>query len=329
MAETRLTDLVIPEQFTAYMAEMTAEKSALVQSGVVARSAEYDALASAGGYQVEMPFFKPLAGAEEVVAEGTPLTVNNITTGQQTAVKVYRAKAFGASDIGVDFSGEDVIGAIMTALVPYRLERLQDQLISTLDGAFATALAASHVLDISATTATSSTIFSSGALVDALTLLGDSAPTDQGGAIVMHSQVYADAVKANLIQYLRPAEQDYDIPFINGLRVIRDDDCPIDLDGANDDKYTSYIFAPGAVLQGEGTVQFPLEDYRDELGSNSGVIYRRKSIMHLNGMRWTGTPAGATPTDAELATGGNWSQAFAADKNIRVIKLVTNIGAQV
>lgn len=329
MAETRLVNLVIPEEFTRYLAEMTAEKSALVQSGVVARSAEFDAFASSAGYTTEIPFFKPLSGAEEVITEGTPLAVNNITTGQQTAVKVYRGKAFGATDLGVDFSGEDVIGAIATALVPYRLERLQDQLISTLTGAFATALASSHVLDVSADTATSSTIFTSGALVDALTLLGDAAPTDQGGAIVMHSKVYADAVKAQLITYLRPAEVDYDIPFINGLRVIRDDDCPINLDGAHDDEYTSYIFAPGAVLQGVGTVQFPLEDFRDELGSTSGVIYRRKDIMHLNGMRWTGTPAGATPTDTELATGGNWAKAYASDKNIRVVKLVTNIGAQI
>lgn len=330
MADTRLTDLVIPEVFTAYMAELTAEKSAIFQSGVAIASPEYNEKASGGGSNIQIPFFKPLSGAEEVIAEGTDLSVNNITTGQQTAVKVYRGKAFGASDIGVDFSGEDVMGAILNALAPYRIERLQDQLISTLDGAFATALASSHVSDISAATATSSTIFSSGALVDALTLLGDSAPTDQGGAIVMHSAVYADAVKAQLITYLRPAEFDFDIPFINGLRVIRDDDCPIDLDGLNDDKYTSYIFAPGAVLFGAGTIQFPLEDFRDELGSSSGIIYRRQDIMHLNGMAWQeASMAGSTPTDAELATGANWAKVYSSNKNIRVVKLVTNIGSQV
>lgn len=330
MADTRLTDLVIPEVFTAYMAEMTAEKSAIFQSGVAIASPEYNAFASGGGSNIQIPFFKPLSGAEEVVKEGVNLTVNNISTGKQTAVKVYRAKAFGASDIGADFSGEDVMGAIMAALAPYRIERLQAQLISTLDGAFATALAASHVLDISATTATASTIFSSDALVDALTLLGDSAPTDQGGAIVMHSKVYADAVKAQLITYLRPAEVDYDIPFINGLRVIRDDDCPINLDGANDDKYTSYIFAPGAVLFGAGTVQYPLEDFRDELASSSGVIYRRQDIMHLNGMSWLETAmVDDTPTDAELATGSNWAKVYSSNKNIRVVKLVTNIGSQI
>lgn len=330
MAETRLTDLVIPEVFTSYMAEMTTEKSALVQSGVMVNNADFNAYATQGGYEVQIPFFKPLTGAEEVIAEGNDLTVNPITTGQQTGVKVYRGKAFGASDLGVDFSGEDVLGAISTALVPYRLERLQDQLINILDGAFATALASTHVNDISATTATAATIISSSAIIDTRTLLGDAASEfSNGGAIVCHSNVYADLLKANLVEYLRDRELAFDIPTVNGLRIIVDDDVPVDLDGANDDKYTSYIFAPGAVLLGEGVVQYPLEQFRDELGSSEGIIYRRKTLMHLNGMQWTGTPAGATPTDAELATGGNWSKVFASDKNIRVVKLVTNIGAQV
>ena len=330
MADTRLVDLVIPEVFTAYMAEMSAEKSAFIQSNVIARAPIYDQLAGGKGSQVEIPFFKPLAGAEEVITEGTDLTVGNITTGQQTAPKIYRGRAFGASDIGVDFSGEDVLGAISAALVDYRNERLQDQLINTLDGAFATALASTHVLDISATTATANTIISSSAIIDAMTLLGDAAPSfTGGGAIMMHSQVYADLVKANLVVYLRDREQDFDIPTVNGLRIIVDDDCPIDLDGANDDKYTSYIFAPGAVIQGDGVVQFPLEDFRDELGSSSGIIYRRQTIIHLNGVRWTGTPSGTTATDAELATGGNWSKVYGDDRNIRVVKLVTNIGSQV
>ena len=329
MAETRLTNVIVPEIFTDYMRELTVEKSALVQSGVAVSSPEYNAFASGKGKTVEIPFFKPLSGAEEVIIEGTDLTVNNITTGQQTAVKVYRGKAFGTSDLAVDLTGEDVMAAIAEALVPYRTERLQDQLISTLEGAFATALASTHVHDISADSATSASIFSSSALVDAITLLGDAAPTDQGGAIIMHSKVYADARKAELIDYLRPAEVDFDIPFINGFRVLIDDDCPINLDGANDDEYTSYIFAPGSVILGQGSVQFPLEDFRDELGSTSGIIYRRQDIMHLNGMAWQNdSVANATPTDAELATGSNWDSVY-ADKNIRVVKFVTNVGTDV
>lgn len=329
MAETRIADIIVPEVFTEYMAEATTQKSALFQSGVAVRTPEYDALASGKGKVITMPFFKPLSGDEEVESETTPASINNITAGEQVAVKVYRRKAFGSSDMAAAFAGEDIMGAIVEALTPYRIERLQDQLISTLTGAFATALSSTHVLNISADTATTSTIFSSGALVDALTLLGDAAPTDQGGAIVMHSKVYADAVKANLIAYLRPAEYDFDIPFINGLRVIRDDDCPINLDGVNDDEYTSYIFAPGAVLFGAGLVKYPFEEDRETLAGVDYVIYRRQDIMHLNGMSWAGTPAGATPTEAELATGSNWTKAYASDKNIRVVKLVTNIGSQI
>ena len=42
-------------------------------------------------------------------------------------------------------------------------------------------------------------------------------------------------------------------------------------------------------------------------------------------MKWVGTPAGVTPTNAELATAANWSKVY-DDKDIRVVKLVCKLG---
>jgi hypothetical protein len=46
--------------------------------------------------------------------------------------------------------------------------------------------------------------------------------------------------------------------------------------------------------------------------------------MHPRGLQWVGTAAGATPTNAELATPANW--ALADDiKNVPITKLVAKL----
>jgi hypothetical protein len=58
-----------------------------------------------------------------------------------------------------------------------------------------------------------------------------------------------------------------------------------------------------------------LEDYNNPLYSTNGVIWRDGYIFHPVGASFTGTPAGDTATNAELATTGNWALGFDA-KNI-------------
>ncbi len=328
---TELSNLVLPKVFTEYMTEMSAEKSALIQSGAVVRTAEYDALASGKGNIVEIPFFKPLTGDESVITSTGTLVQGQITAGQQTAVKPFRGRAIGIHDLAVEFTQEDILGAIMRALVPYRNERLQAQLIKTLDGVFGKALKDTHVSDISKATATKASTFSSDALIDALTLLGDSAPMlASEGIIFMHSKVYADARKANLIDYLRDENVPYEIPTLNGMRIQKDDTLPVVKAANTDDKYTTYILGTNSIIQGDGVVEYPLEDYREELKSISGIIYRRKTIIHPNGCRWIGNAAASlAPTDAVLATANNWSKVYEDDRNIKMVKLVTNITADV
>lgn len=43
--------------------------SALVQSGIIANSAEFDKLASSGGKLVNMPYFDDLTGDDEVLSD--------------------------------------------------------------------------------------------------------------------------------------------------------------------------------------------------------------------------------------------------------------------
>ncbi|WP_457814147.1 hypothetical protein U8C43_23815 [Sinorhizobium meliloti] len=54
------------------------------------------------------------------------------------------------------------------------------------------------------------------------------------------------------------------------------------------------------------------------------VWYRRHWVMHPRGVAFSGTPASAAGvTDAELATGANWTRAY-DPKLVRMVAVVTN-----
>lgn len=87
MAVTTLADVIVPEIWVPYVQQQTTEKSALVQSGIISSSPELDNLVTQGGKLINMPFFNDLTGDDQVVPpQGTSLTVDKITTGQDVAV---------------------------------------------------------------------------------------------------------------------------------------------------------------------------------------------------------------------------------------------------
>src|SRR5688572_1540232 len=103
MTETRLQDVIVPEHFNEYSLQITTELSRFRRSGIVVDfSAELGS--QMGGTTVHMPYFNDLEGDDEVVDDTEDLTVGNITTSQDIAAKLYRAKAFGASDLSGDLA---------------------------------------------------------------------------------------------------------------------------------------------------------------------------------------------------------------------------------
>ena len=47
--KTLVSDVVVPEVFVPYVIERTAEKSRLIQSGIIDNDAQFNALANQGG----------------------------------------------------------------------------------------------------------------------------------------------------------------------------------------------------------------------------------------------------------------------------------------
>ena len=79
MAKTQLADIIVPAQFAGYVLQRTAEKSDLFQSGIVARTPDYDERASLGGTQVNMPHWNDLTGNRQPLSDSAALTPAKLT----------------------------------------------------------------------------------------------------------------------------------------------------------------------------------------------------------------------------------------------------------
>ena len=85
MAKTAVADIIIPIEFEKYAIERTAELSAFGQCGIIEHAPEFDDLANVGGRVVEMPFWKDLTAARQILSDSEPLSVNKITSVSEAA----------------------------------------------------------------------------------------------------------------------------------------------------------------------------------------------------------------------------------------------------
>lgn len=329
MAVTALSDLITPAIWLPYMQELSTQKNRLIQSGIVGQFPEVAARADAfDASTVNMPFLKDLTGDDQILSESTPLTPGNITSGQDVAVICRRGKAWGTAQLARYKTGADPAAAIANLVADYWVRRMQDALINTLKGVFAsTTMLAEHVLNRSIAAgndAAASNLISSNAALDVLKLLGDEIDGIVGMAV--HSDIYYELLKQDVIEFLPASEQLPEMPTYKGKAVIVDDRMPKVAGGTSGFVYDTYLFGSGAIAYGEGTLE-PEEAVqvdRDILAGTELLANRRQYIMHPTGVAWQAdTVAGDSPTNAELATAANWARVFER-KNVKLLCLKTN-----
>jgi hypothetical protein len=174
-----------------------------------------------------------------------------------------------------------------------------------------------HVLDISGETGDAA-VLSSNAMIDAMYLMGDH--VSELGGIACNSATMAKLVKLNLIDTVRDADSPVEYSYYMGKPVIVDDA----IKGASG-AHPIYFFGKGAIAFNEDTTGIEItETDRDTLKGEDVLISRRAFIMHPRGLQWVGTPAGTTPSNAELALAGNWALADNI-KNVPITKLVCKL----
>ena len=316
MSKTRIVDIIVPQVFNPYVIQRTAELSALSAAGIISNDPQLDALATAGGKLINMPFWNDLTGDDEVLSDSGALTPEKISASQDVAALFMRGKAWSTNDLAKALSGDDPMAAIGDLVAGYWARRRQTLLFSMLKGVFAATSMSGNVKDISALTGNDCKIGGT-TFVDALYILGDAA--GKITAVAMHSAVYAALRKQDLIATIKNSDgQEFETYM--GRRVIIDDGCPVTAD-----IYTTYLFGEGAIGLGNGSAPVPTETDRDSLAGDDILINRQHFVLHPRGVKFTASSvAGASPTNAECEAAANWNRVY-ENKNVRLIKFVHKI----
>jgi hypothetical protein len=326
---TLLADVLVPEVWLPYTQQLTTERSALWQSGIIRQDPRFDQIASQGGKVGELPYFNDLPrDTGEVISEAGGTTYDGLDAEKMVCVKLFRKKGWSSSDLASALAGEDIAAAVASLAANWKANALQRLLVSHLKGIFATALAATHVNDISIAdgdAAAATNLISAAALIDTAFLLGDA--WEQVTTIVLHSKCMSSLVKSDLVTFVPDSQGALTIPTYLGRRLIVDDGVNNVAGGTSGRVYSTYLFGAGSVYYGMGSpagVQLIEPDRDSDTGAGRDLLtYRMMEIIHPVGVSWGGTPSGETPSDAELEAGGNWSKVF-DDKNIPIVELKTN-----
>lgn len=333
MAATKIADVIVPELFNPYVVNRTMELSALVQSGIIVNSPEFDRLASEAARTHNMPFFEDLTGDSEETLEDVKMTAAKIGSNKDVSTTLLRQKMWGATNLSAALAGADPMKAIGDLVAGFWARDMQKELIALLAGIFgtytpeggtATTPMSDHILDLTKQTANAAKIISASAFIDACQLMGDAQGllTD----VAMHSATKAYLKKQNLIETERDST-DVEFDTYQGRRVTVDDGCPVDKDGT----YTTYLFSQGAIALGNGNpvghVATEVDRDKQTGGGIDYLINRKAYILHMRGIQYTGAVREhvETPTRAELMMAENWNPVY-EPKQLRVVALKHKIG---
>ena len=330
---TLRSDIIVPEIFTPYLIEATTQRDAFLSSGVVQPMAELDA--SEGGDFINVPFFSAnLSGDFEVLTDSSSLTPGKITANKQVGVVLHRGRAFESRDLAALAAGADPMAAIATKVAAYVANQRQKDLIKCLEGVFGGLIsnAGAAFIDLSFDK-TSPTALGPRQVAKARALLGDQG--DKLTAVAMHSAVYYDLVERKAIDYITNTEArlstaatgastinaiagsiasayagDNSVPTFMGLRVIVSDDL-----APTSTNYPVYFFTAGAIASGE-QMALRTETDRDILAKSDAMAIDLHYCYHPIGAKWGTT---VNPTQAQLATIGNWTKVYET-KNIGIVR---------
>lgn len=318
MAVTNFANMVVvPEKFTTYVNEATTKKSILVRSGIATPNSVVAQVINGtpqGGNMIQMPFYKPLTGDDEIFGEDA-LTASGITTSSEHATLLIRQKMWGATDLARVKGGSDPMGAVMNYVADWWVQKEQAIFLSVLKALFTTGgcLASAHLKDISG--GTSDNIISVDATLDAKQLMGDA--FNKLGVVAMHSATYTRLQKQNQIETIVDSETKTSIQTYLDYQVLVDDGMPV-ASGV----YDTYFVGQGAFTRENGAPSglVGTETDRDKAAATDYLINRKAFVLHPNGISWKGTPAKAYASNSELATAANW-EVVKDLKNIPIVCL--------
>lgn len=332
MAVTRLTDVIVPARFANAVVQRLSTASVIRNSGIVTANPQMNLLASGPGNVMTMPFWNRISGASNVSSDDPAQTAtpNKITQGSVTARKIMRNNAWSSADLVAAMLADDPIEVIRDQIVGYWVREEQTVLLQVMNGIFAAASMSGNILSVASESTAGAVNFDATVSANAEYLLGDQA--GQLTAYLMHSRVYQNLKAQSAIVYNQnPAGTDLGFGTYDGKSVLVDDACPRVAGTTSGFKYTTYLFGRGAIgyaeATGAGGPKTPIAIERAEGGGNGEGIEtlwsRRHWVMSAMGVSFSGNPAAASPTNAELALGTNWTRVYDV-KNVALVAVITN-----
>ena len=342
---TQIANLWVPAIWEQGLREAIINTPALLNSPIVATSPMLTEIASGPGTSANIPFIIEPNPADQLQHERTAPDVTALGSGLQACVILNRVSPLGATALAAQLSGIDPVAQITQLLAGIRYRQRQTALIAQLTGIFD--LASTPNSDTGAYkglrldnfaenngSATSSNLVDSSMLIDGAALMGRAIEKLVGGVIVMHTQIQAALLKQGQIDVIRNWEGEIVLRQWKGLTVVTDDSL-VRAGATNGKVYYTILAAPGSIAMGEKpqvVTQVPGEVAAVQLdltqiATNDVVLYdRTRYILHPQGAKWVGTPADpyAGPSNAELATVGNWALALSDVRNSGTVVVRTN-----
>lgn len=333
MATTRLSDVIYGPLFLPTTIQRIAQLSRIRNSPIVSADAELQRFANGPGDLVQMPFWNDLTGNSNVSTDdpAQSATPNKLTQGQDMARKIRRNNGWQSANLVASMLAEDPLDAVAQLIAEYWVREEQRIMGQQMTGVFAAASMAGNVLDVASEDgAVTPVVLDAEVASNAYALLGEYGQTLS--AVLMHSRVFYNLRAQRAIEFGKDPVTGLDFVRWDDKEVFVSDQCPREAGDTSGFKYTSYLFGNGAIgyaeATGEGGPKKPVEiDSVAAAGNGEGVEtvwYRRHWVMHPRGVAFSGTPAAASGvTDAELATGTNWTRVY-DPKLVRMVAVVTN-----
>lgn len=331
MALVRLSDAIVPEVFTPYMTYETVQKADLFRSGLVSIDPSMANLMASGGRLFQTPMWLDLGNEESSLGSDDPSKVlipKKLGSSKHQFVRQVRTQGWSSADLVKELAGSDPGKRIADRVAEYWARDFDRRVVATLTGVVNRNVASESsdmVKDVSAVAGTTviggqtynNFQLNPNVIIDARQTMGDKA-FGKLKWMLMHSVVYSELMKKNLIQFTPNSEGKITEASYLGYSVLVTDNVPAVIAGS-DVIYTTYLVGPGVIRFAESPVDMPTEIKREPLqGNGMGIeilINRRQYGMHFDGYNWAdGSVAELFPTDAEIATAGNWARTVGVER---------------
>lgn len=312
MTVTRISDVVVPAEFTEYQLAESMKRTALFRSGILVPNGVIRDQLNAGAESFTVPHWNDLDGTPNLTNDDPDdkAPPEKLTSGKIKVRKAFLHKSWSAMNLASQLAGSEPAERVQSRISAWWNRAHQARLIASLEGIAAANVAQNAgdmVEDISAET-DGGEVFSAKAVIRAAGTLGDRM-SDVAG-IAIHSDTYQAALEADLIEFTEPSAGSLSMPTFRGLAVIVDDGMPADAG-----VYTSVLFATGTIGYGAaeprsapGTEIARVPDAGR--GGGQDVLHSRiVSAIAPAGFSFTShTVAGESPSLAELRLADNWER---------------------